>query len=186
MTYFLTVPPAAEPVTLAEAKLAARLDGDAFDSLIPSLIKTAREMAEQTTGRRLVTQTWQLRLDEWPCDLTLERTPVKTVETVQYWNGVDWSTVSSSQYVLVPGPIFTTIKPALGVTWPTPAAAVGPRVRITFTAGYGDAAAVPESIKTWIKSHVAFWVRNPEAANERAMIESPFLGRLLDGHLTCA
>jgi uncharacterized phiE125 gp8 family phage protein len=179
--YILTSPAAAEPVLLAEAKQAARIDSDAFDTLIPGMIIAAREIAMQETGRRFITETWQLTLEEWPSEILLERSPFKSLELVEYWNGSAWVTLASSQYVLVPGVFFATIKPALNVTWPTLVDAVGPRVRITFKAGYGESGtSVPESVKLWIKANVAYWVRSPEAASDRVHTPSPFLASMLD------
>lgn len=47
----LITAPAAEPITLAEAKLHARADTSAYDSLITALIVAAREECEHITGR---------------------------------------------------------------------------------------------------------------------------------------
>ncbi len=51
----LTVPPAGEPLTLAEAKLHLRVDLSDDDALITALISAAREQAEFLTGQRLIT-----------------------------------------------------------------------------------------------------------------------------------
>lgn len=56
-------PPAAEPVTLDEAKLHARVLYDDDDALISSLIVAARKYCETAIKTALVTQSWTLMLD---------------------------------------------------------------------------------------------------------------------------
>ncbi len=51
----LITPAAAEPVSLAEAKLHLRVDFDEDDALIQALISAARQAAETLTQRQLVT-----------------------------------------------------------------------------------------------------------------------------------
>ncbi|MDD5511882.1 MAG: hypothetical protein PHI12_13875, partial [Dehalococcoidales bacterium] len=66
--------PNIEPVTKAEVKMHLRLattDAEAAaytteDDLLDRLITTARIMTEQQTGRKLITQTLEYYLDEWP------------------------------------------------------------------------------------------------------------------------
>lgn len=58
--------PASEPVTLALAKAHLRIDHTAEDDLITSWIKAAREAAEKYTGRRFITQSLRMRLNDWP------------------------------------------------------------------------------------------------------------------------
>jgi len=63
--FFLT-PPADEPVSLAESKHWLRVEHDADDALIGSLIVGARREIELATRRVLVTQTWRIVLNCWP------------------------------------------------------------------------------------------------------------------------
>ena len=66
--------PSGEPVTSAEIKASARIDGAEFDSQIAIIIPALRRQAEARIGRRLITQTVELVLDEFPVadiDLTL-------------------------------------------------------------------------------------------------------------------
>ena len=58
--------PAAEPVTLAEAKAHLRVVDAVEDTLISGLIKAAREEVEAATGLALISQNWRLYLDCWP------------------------------------------------------------------------------------------------------------------------
>jgi len=61
----LVTPPAAEPLTLAEAKLAAGLDwpeGDPRDKQMQGFIAAARQKVEQDTGLALLQQTRELTM----------------------------------------------------------------------------------------------------------------------------
>lgn len=57
--------PVVEPVSLAEAKLHLRIDNDAEDTLIYSLLATARAWAEDYTDRTFVQTQWTMRLDSF-------------------------------------------------------------------------------------------------------------------------
>lgn len=59
----LITPPAAEPVTVADAKLDLRVTLSDDDALISALITAARQYAEKYTRRQLVTATWLYSLD---------------------------------------------------------------------------------------------------------------------------
>lgn len=41
-------------------------------------------------------------------------------------------------------------------------------------------ATMPESVQQWCAATIAYWVNNPDAANERRPDPSPFLSGLLD------
>src|SRR5688572_28604209 len=66
MTAYLLAGPAEEPVSLAEAKAFLRLDDDAEDGLVETLIGAARLHVEGTTARAMIAQSWRLVLDCWP------------------------------------------------------------------------------------------------------------------------
>lgn len=144
-----------EPVTLSEAKLYCKVDGDEDDELIASLITAARQQAEEYTRRSFVTQTLELSLDledlfEHPY-IELPRSPVQSIESINSYDGDDQeSVVSSSSYRLSGDRVVLTS----GGTWPS-----NLRDRdcivVRYVAGYGAASAVPEAIKTAIKAMVA-------------------------------
>ncbi|WP_332130099.1 head-tail connector protein, partial [Azorhizobium caulinodans] len=58
--------PAAEPLTLAEAKDFLRLTDPSTDALVGALLSAARRTIESATGRVLMTQSWRLVRDAWP------------------------------------------------------------------------------------------------------------------------
>ena len=64
-----TVAPAVLPVSLAEVKAGANLDGSEDDAKIAGLIRTAVERSTGQTGRSsvsLITATWEMRMDCFP------------------------------------------------------------------------------------------------------------------------
>ncbi len=143
----LVTPPASEPLTLAEAKLALRVDGSNEDGYIVSLIKAARNTAEEYLRRSLVTQSWQLQFDNYvPQCVTLPKGPVQSVTFVKTI-AQDWSetTVSSTNYRLNAGKeniIFSE-------------APIGMIVQIKYVTGYGDSTDVPYQIKQGMLAHIA-------------------------------
>jgi uncharacterized phiE125 gp8 family phage protein len=62
----LVSPPATTPISLDEAKLFARVENDAEDELIETLIGAATEHVERCTGRQLVLATYDLYRDAFP------------------------------------------------------------------------------------------------------------------------
>ena len=151
----LTVPPAGEPLTLAEAKLHLRVDLNDDDALITALISAAREQVEFLTGQRLITQTWELELAAG------ERGGLEGLLPIQ-------SLTSASAY-------------NLDGRWPptltTPQAAT-----VTVICGFGNAQAVPSSIRQWMLLRIGTWYEQREALVSGTASELPrgFADALLD------
>lgn len=187
MSLRLITAPTTYPVTLAEAKLHCRVDASDEDALLTALITAATEMAEQKTGRALMTQTWEVTLDAFADTLELTRVPVQTVTYVKYYDtdGV-LQTLSSALYTVSSADDFGfgKITPVYGTEWPS-AIAQPDAVVVRYVAGYTNAAAVPEPIKAWIKLMIntMFDNRETESYSSRAVsttVQMSFVDRLLD------
>lgn len=176
--------PSVEPVTLAEAKAHARILTSDEDSLITSLIVAARRMAERRTGRAFITQTWELALDAFPEDIELPLPPAQSIDSVKYLdiNGVQ-QTLSSTEYLLdtYSEPAWLTV--AYGKSWPA-TYEVPNAVKIRWLAGYGDtASAVPQELRQWILSQVAYWYAQRESVSIGGIVNlMPYNEALLDSY----
>ena len=188
MALKLVTAPTTYPVTLAEAKLHCRVDGTDDDALITALITSATEMCEQQTRRALMTQTWLLTLDEFPTEIELTRVPVQSISSVTYTDtaGATQTLSTGSNWRLLDLGDFSMarIVPVYGYTWPA-TRAQNNVVSVQYVAGYASAAAVPESIKQWIKLMVSTMYENreTEAYSSRAVsttVQMQFVDRLLD------
>jgi uncharacterized phiE125 gp8 family phage protein len=143
---YLLAPPAAEPVTVAEARVDARLEeGDHWDAILSKKITDARAVAEHQTGRRFMEQTWRVELPDWPSSSDKLRYLRPTSVAVSYWDGTDWvALVDDTDYVWAPVGLGLCLAPVLGGSWPALGeVAVGARVRIDVKLGAVDAADVP-------------------------------------------
>jgi uncharacterized phiE125 gp8 family phage protein len=159
----LVTAPALEPVTLAELKAHCRIDVGDEDALISALGKAAREHVETLTHRPLITQTWDLTLDAFPCGvLELPLPPVSSVTSISYIDQAgDTQTWDAALYrVDLPSGPFAgpaRIQPIYGGTYPI-TQAVTNAVTVRFVCGFGSTAlSVPASLRHAIKLLVAHW-----------------------------
>lgn len=178
----LLTSPLVEPVTVAEAKLAARIDDAVrFDAMLPSLIAAARQVAEQEIGRQIMSQVWRIELADWPTATDELQVYQATAAAVSYWDGSAWIALSGAAYMFGALGAGTALAPVTGSSWPVLGARpVGPRVRIDLTAGAATAAEVPDCVKLYIKAMVSFWLDNASAVTPDNLRPAPFLRGLLD------
>lgn len=149
-----TVAPVVEPITLAEAKAHCRVDAETDDVLIQGYITTAREWVEDYIDLALVTQQLVMKLDAFPAEIELPRPPMiasgtATAVTVTYVanEAGATATLATSQYRVdrdsTPGVIRTTY----AGSWPSHIIDKN-AVTVTWWAGYGDTASVPQRVKS--------------------------------------
>jgi uncharacterized phiE125 gp8 family phage protein len=157
MTLYRTVEPAAEPVTLAEAKAHMRIAHDSEDALLGGLMRAAREDLERATGIALIQQSWRLALDNWPsqgCAL-LTVHPVREVLSVTaFGTEGEASLIDPADYQLDmlsrPARLHFDERPA--------PLRIFNGIEIDFAAGYGEAGTdVPDMLKRAILLLVGHW-----------------------------
>jgi uncharacterized phiE125 gp8 family phage protein len=182
MALKLVTAAAALAVSLVEAKAHLRVDTSDDDTLITAMITAATELAEQATGRAIMPQTWDLTLDAFPSAFEITRLPAASITSLQYTDAAGaLQTLGSALYTLDNASDFSPayVVPAYGATWPDTRAQVN-AVVLRYVAGYADAAAVPESIKSWIKLQVGAMYENRQAEGGMQTYQLGFADRLLD------
>ena len=173
MPLILTSGPAVEPISLEDAKLHSRVDGDSEDLLIGSLLLAARLHIERNLDLALISQSWSLYLDQWPDApfVELPLAPLISINAVRLYSATD---------------TFVTLDPALFVTdtasrrprlarrdnqrWPLPGRPIK-GIEIAFTAGFGASADdVPMPVRQAVRMLVAHWyeAREPVLLGEKS------------------
>jgi len=173
----------AEPITLAQAKAHLRVTHSREDDLIEALITAARQEAEHSMNRTLLTTTWKRVDDAFPCGgcIRLHWPTVQSVDWVKYYDqdGV-LQTLSPSVYLLDGDSEPARLTLAPNQSWPSTQDRVG-AVQIQYTAGWADAAAVPQVIKAWLKLRVGtLFEHREQIAAGVSVAEIPFVSGLLD------
>lgn len=166
LNFKITVPPAAEPVSLEIAKAHLRCDFPDDDLLIQALISASREWAEAYCKRAFFNQTIVLSLDAFPLfmggngtippsqmqgwpyysaywdplAIRLPRPSAVSVESITYRDLTNTvQTLDPSMYYVDTTSEPARIVPMPSLTWPTTQLYLPGSVQITYTTGtYGD------------------------------------------------
>ncbi len=172
--------PTAPAVTLADAKLALRIDGDELDPLITAWIFGIADHAEHTMGRAILTQTWRLLLERFPRAIALPMPPVTRVISISYLDADGFErTLPPERYVLDSAAEPAQILPALDAPWPATRNRHN-AVRIDYTTGYGATAAdTPEAIRLYLLAKLVEQF-DPAVRPDRETVQSSYIDRLLD------
>lgn len=161
----LVTPPATEPVTIAEAKAHVRVTSTDEDGLITALVLAAREQAEMFTRRALMLQTWRLTLDAFPlgdAPVWIPLPPLQSVVSVLYFDeGGVQQTLPPARYQVDTSTEPGRIAPAVDDAWPGTEERLN-AVTIEFTAGFGTAQEVPQSIKQAMLLLIGHWYEHRE------------------------
>jgi hypothetical protein len=196
----IITPPAIEPVTVEEAKLAARIDYDVEDALVAMWIQSGRELAEGFQRRAYIRQTVEVSYDAFPrSPFVLPRSPM--VRPVITPTGEATTTVGPDDD---PAPIFTfkyyatdnteteydpnnliidynsepaRVSLSYSLTWPIVTLRPIDAVRVRFCAGYGtSASSVPATVKDAIILYCTY--RNENRAAEVESVPRQFFDLL--------
>lgn len=187
MRYGLTVSsePASEPVSVDQARAHLRLDETEDETTVRALITAARQHVEAVTGRALVTQTLEMKLDHFPgtahgiLDLRmhpealtgrgqdwairLPRSPLQSVSSISYVDDAgSTQTLAASKYDVDTSSLVPRITPAYSEVWPT-TRPIPNAVTVTFVAGYSAVSSIPAGLKQAILVLVGTMFENRES-----------------------
>jgi len=153
--------PSAEPVLLADVKaqLSIATADTLVDAIITRRITEARQWAEHFMGRTIMPSNWEVVLDRFPLEIELFYPPATAIVSIKYIDtaGVE-QTMDAADYYLDEDATPNWALPAYGEEWPDTLDTAN-AVRVRYTAGYADAAAVPGPIKEAIMLTVGHWMR---------------------------
>lgn len=171
--------PASDPITAAEVKASARIDGAEFDIQLAIIIPALVKQAEALTGRVFIARTMELVLDGFPAaEIDLVLPNVTSIVSVKYVdpNGIT-QTMADTDYALDSDSTPCWLLPALGTTWPVSLVSAN-ALRIRFDAGFGaDASAVPQDIRLWLIASAVQAIQSPDGKSESP---SRWIDSLLD------
>lgn len=168
LAYQVTVQPATEPFTLAEAKERIEVEASSTldDAYITDLIVAARQAAENYTNRAFFTQTVKQSFEGFPtiCKMTprgefvLAKNQVQSIVSITYTDEAGAEVVMDAAAVLLSYRLNNIIEPArlqLKSDKSHPTIEVGSNVVIEYVAGWTHIAKVPAVVK----QAMVFWMR---------------------------
>jgi len=197
MTISVVTAAAYLPVSLAQARVWARLESDytTEDGLLTQLIQAMVNYAETYTARAFIQRTLKLTLPAWPSDLqiSLPYAPLLGVDSVKYLDADSIEqTLAADQWQVDSAAEPAVIFPAHNAdAWPS-TLSVRNAVRITYRAGYAAVGSPddegahqtgqPAELKVWLQARVATLFAQREQLVMRQAFEIPrtFADGLLD------
>ncbi len=171
----LITPPAADPVSLAEAKAQVRVQASNTDedTLITRLISAATRHIERSLDLSLMERTYRLTLDAFTDAIELPRGPVSAVNSVKYFDaeGVE-QTVSDDDYTTDLTSIRNWVVLNSGSSWPATLNAVN-AVSVEYVAGFDTLPTEYDDLRHAILLLIGHWYLAREAVSADAMKEVP-------------
>lgn len=177
MLYTITEPPAAEPVTLSEAKAHLRILHTSEDELVGRLISAARTHVEHVTGRALIRRTIAYHLAAFPAarHIPLPFPPLTAVTGITYLDPVGAEqTLPAETYQVIEDIMGGYVALLPGAAWPSTASREK-AVTVTYVAGYsGTGEGIPEDLRNALLMLVEHFYFNRGATSDARVETVPF------------
>ncbi len=199
MRIVLAEKPIVEPVLLAEAREHLRIDGEAEDTKLASLITSARAIVEAWTGLVLITRSADIYLDHWHdrrnqnCmsrptvivgttaefsalenSVQLPLRPAQSITSISVLDDQSVETVWDAAHYYFQDGMSPTLSLRSQTAWPSPQRPVD-GIRISVVAGFGDSwNDVPDDIVQALLNVTTFlyFNRGDEAASVGHVLKS--------------
>jgi uncharacterized phiE125 gp8 family phage protein len=159
---FADVAPVTEPITLAEAKEYARIDGSTEDTLITSLIKVARLHCETYMGKAIIRKTVTIDSFSFPYQWQIPYGPLVSASDITKVVTIDQNNVETALNYQVNIGSF----PKIAIT----SGDQSFKFKMIYTAGFTT---VPEDIKLAVKMMVNTLYERREDFSDLQAIPSP-------------
>lgn len=179
--YSVITPPAAEPITLTEAKDWCRINTTDDDTLVTNLIISARIFGEKYCNRIFVDTDIDCffnGLDFSNCEpygfVQIRRSPLSSITAVSVYSSGSYT--ATTDYLLKQSNGFSRLIFQNGID--ADAGVIYP-IKVEATFGYGSATDVPEEIRTAIKQHVAFLYENRGDVRAEGALPMPLETKLI-------
>lgn len=155
----LLTPPAAEPLSLAEARAFLRVEHGDDDALIAALIAAARGHVEAFARCALIAQSWRLTLDRWPESGRIRPRigPLRALAAARLRDDGGGETALEVGSFVVDRATGEIAAPPWALPPPRRAAA---GIELDLDVGFGAAADVPPMLAQALRMLVAHWYEN--------------------------
>jgi uncharacterized phiE125 gp8 family phage protein len=155
----LLTPPAAEPLSLADAKAFLRVEHSDDDALVAALIAAARGHVEAFARCALIAQTWRLTLDRWPESGRIRPRigPLRALVAARVRDESDIAADIATDGFVVDRAAGEIAAPPWALPPPRRATA---GIELDLEIGFGGAADVPPMLAQALRMLVAHWYEN--------------------------
>jgi uncharacterized phiE125 gp8 family phage protein len=164
-------------ITIAELKSQIRYFESDEDAVLAAYVRSAQDWVAQALGRPLLEETWEYRLDYFPCYWVFQiPLPIRSITSIKYidFDGVQ-RTVDPAVYLTVGDTLYL----AYGKNWPMTRREAG-AVRVSFVSGFGpDHNYVPELVRECVMLLAARFFEQRESLLGQGLFESSLLDQLL-------
>ncbi len=171
----VVTPAASLPVTLAELKSHLQLNRDDDDADLTLFLQSAIDTFEFETGRPPIATVYRqyTRFPDYThAPIVLARGKVSAIASVKYTDPAGSEVTLAGTRPDLAGPIGRVFGP-FSTGWPlVDLTAIHP-VRVEFTAGWANAAAVPADVKVAIRMLAAHWYASRDAYGAELKTETP-------------
>lgn len=167
----VTVDPASEPVSLADARMQCHIDSadTAYDSELAVYQAAARAHIEAMCGTPLVERTIEAKCDCFGDFARFPVVPLQEVTAITYLDGEGAEqTLSTDVYEVRTDGLVASIVLKTGQSWPT--IQTGSRITVTAEVGYTD---IPGDVSLALLLLIGHWFANHEASGKDDLAAIP-------------